>query len=82
MVENDGEHRLEPGEGACWPAGSDNAHQVFNRSERPCTFLIVGTKVTRDIVRYPDLERTLYFDDGRWRLVDKEGKVLREGVDD
>jgi len=80
VVENDGEHRLVPGDAACWPAGEPNAHQVVNRSSAPCSFLIAGTKVSEDVVRYPDLQRTLHVGDGRWRLVDdRDGRVIREG---
>jgi len=35
LVENDGEHALQPGDAACWPAGVPNAHHVLNRSEAP-----------------------------------------------
>ena len=81
VIENDGEHVLRPGDAACWPAGVANAHQVINRSSEPCSFLIAGTKVTHDVVHYPDLERVLYFGEGHWRLVDKDGKVLRERIE-
>jgi len=43
--------------------------------------LIAGTKVKRGVVRYPDLGRVCHFADGCWRVVDKEGNLLREGVE-
>lgn len=30
------------------PAGTENAHQVVNRSGTPCTYLIFGTRVSHD----------------------------------
>ena len=45
VIEEDGPHLLQPGDAACWPAGAENAHQVVNRSESPCSFLIFGTLV-------------------------------------
>src|SRR5580765_8124314 len=70
VVENDGEHRLARGDVACWPAGVANANQVFNKSDAPCSYLIVGTRVTHDVCRYPDLARTLYTEGETWRFVD------------
>ena len=82
MTSNDGEHVLGPGDAACWPAGSANAHHVLNRSDAPCTYLICGTRVPRDVVHYPELGRTLYIDGPAWRLVDADGTLLKEGVEE
>ncbi len=79
VVENDGEHVLQPGDVACWPAGVDNAHHVLNRSAAPCSFLIVGTKLSHDICHYPDVGRTLYTEGATWRLVDVAGVILESG---
>jgi uncharacterized cupin superfamily protein len=79
VVENDGAHVLQPGDVACWPAGVDNAHHVFNRSTKPCSYLIVGTKLSRDVCHYPDAGKTLYTEGETWRMVDAEGVVLKSG---
>lgn len=79
VVENDGDHVLQPGDVACWPAGVDNAHHVLNRSSEPCSFLIVGTKVSHDVCHYPDVGETLYTEGDTWRLVDAAGAVLKSG---
>jgi uncharacterized cupin superfamily protein len=81
VVEDDGKHLLRPGDAACWPAGTANAHQVVNDSSEPCSYLIFGTRVSRDTVHYPDLGRTLYFNAGSWRLLGSDGTVIREGRD-
>ncbi|MDG0835271.1 cupin domain-containing protein [Roseateles saccharophilus] len=44
VTENDGPHTLMPGDSACWPAGVANGHTVSNRSNAPCSYLIVGTR--------------------------------------
>jgi uncharacterized cupin superfamily protein len=44
VTEDDGHHRLLPGDAACWPAGVPNGHTVSNRSDAPCSYLIVGTR--------------------------------------
>ncbi|MFN9449837.1 MAG: cupin domain-containing protein [Rubrivivax sp.] len=45
VTEDDGAHRLLPGDSACWPAGVPNGHTVSNRSTRPCTVLVVGCRL-------------------------------------
>ena len=79
VVENDGRHVLEPGDAACWPAGVPNAHHVLNESSEPCSFLIVGTRLTDDICHYPDVGKTLYTEGENWRVEDAAGKVLKSG---
>jgi uncharacterized cupin superfamily protein len=80
VIEDDGAHTLRPGDAACWPAGTENAHQVVNRSDAPCAYLIFGTRTTHDITRYPDVGQILYdFDDGSWRLPRTDGTLIREG---
>ncbi len=39
-----GAHLLRSGDAACWPAGVANAHQVVNRSDAPCTYLVLGSR--------------------------------------
>lgn len=81
VVEDDGEHALGPGNAAAWPAGSSNAHQVVNRSSAPATCLVIGTRMVRDVVHYPDSNRELHDADGRWRLL-RGGEELARGVID
>ena len=79
VVENDGPHVLEPGDAACWPAGVPNAHHVLNESAEPCSYLIVGTRVTHDVCHYPDVGKTLYTEGDVWRVEDASGTVLKSG---
>ena len=60
-------------------AGVANAHHVVNRSGARCVYLIVGTRVPRDVCHYPDSGRTLHTDADGWRLVDTEGRVVKSG---
>ena len=54
IIEDASEALLRAGDSACWPAGETVAHTVVNRSEHPCSYLIIGTRVTHDICHYPD----------------------------
>jgi uncharacterized cupin superfamily protein len=65
VIEEDGPHLLRPGDAACWPAGTANAHQVVNRSGAPCSYFILGSGVVPDVIHYPDRGEILYaFDNG------------------
>lgn len=80
VIEDDGEHLLQPGDCACWPAGVPNAHHVVNRSAAPCSYLIVGTRMAHDVCHYPDSGRTLYTEGESWRLEDGEGALVKSGL--
>ena len=79
VIEDEGNHILLPGDAACWPAGTANAHQVHNRSKAPCSYLIVGTRAPHDVVHYPDSEQILYNEGDRWRLLRTDGTILKSG---
>jgi len=79
VIEEDGAHVLLPGDAACWPAGAANAHYVQNRSSTPCTYLIVGTRVTHGVCHYPDAGRVLHTEGETWRMLRDDGTLLKEG---
>jgi uncharacterized cupin superfamily protein len=79
IVEDDGPHVLRPGDAACWPAGTPIAHHAVNRSSAPCSYVIVGTRVTHDICHYPDVRRLLHTEGSTWRLVTAEGATIKSG---
>lgn len=79
VTENDGAHTLYPGDSAVWPAGVSNAHHVSNQTSEPCTYLIVGTRLTQDVCHYPDSGRTLYCEGETWRMVEADGTVFKTG---
>jgi uncharacterized cupin superfamily protein len=80
VIESDGTHPLHPGDAACWPAGAANAHQVVNRSDAPCTYLILGTRMAREVIHYPDAGRVGYIEGEAWRLHrTDDGAPIMEG---
>jgi len=79
VVENDGRHVLEPGDAACWPAGIPNAHCMLNESTEPCSYILVGTRLTHDVCHYPDSRSICYTEGETWRVVDAAGQVIRSG---
>ncbi len=79
IIDNHGAHLLTTGDAVCWPHGAPNAHQVKNLSTAPASYLIMGTRVARDICHYPDTGRRQVNLDSTWRVEDSAGTVLRGG---
>ena len=80
VIEDDGAHTLRPGDAACWPAGAANAHQVVNRSDAPCTYLIFGTRMAHEVIHYPDVEKVGYIEGETWRLHrTDDGSLIKGG---
>ena len=82
VVENDGPHKIGPGDMCCWPEGVANAHQMLNRSNALVRYLVVGSGAERDRVHYPDQGETLHHEPPRWWVVDRAGRIVREGETD
>jgi uncharacterized cupin superfamily protein len=57
LVEDDGPHALVPGDACGWPASVANGHHIVNRSDEPCSYLIIGTRAPADVVRYSDIDK-------------------------
>jgi uncharacterized cupin superfamily protein len=50
----EGERELEAGDMVHFPTGPEGAHQVANRTQEPARYLVVDSKVSPEIVEYPD----------------------------
>lgn len=60
----DQESTLRTGDSAGWRAGDPIAHCLENRSTSDAVMLVVGTRLTEDIVHYPDHDMVLHRDCG------------------
>ena len=50
----DGEDELEPGDFVHFPRGAAGAHQVVNHTDEPARYVVADTKVSPEVVEYPD----------------------------
>ena len=50
----DGERELEPGDVVHFPTGASGAHNVVNRTDVPVRYVVADTKVTPEIIEYPE----------------------------
>jgi len=53
----DGERQLDEGEAVHFPPGPDGAHGLRNDTASPVRYLVAGTRVSPEIVEYPDLKQ-------------------------
>jgi uncharacterized cupin superfamily protein len=74
LVDDEGDHAMRPGDSAAFPAGDRNGHHLQNRSDRPATYLVVGTRAERDRCHYPDHDLVY------WREGDRKGYAKRDGT--
>ena len=70
LVEDEGETRLAAGDCAAFPKGIANGHHLVNRSDTPCTFVVVGRPSMTDC-HYPDID--LHLDAATGRFTCKDG---------
>jgi uncharacterized cupin superfamily protein len=56
LVTDEGEQILTPGLCAGFPAGSKNAHQLVNRSNRPARYLEISNRDPEDSAEYSDVD--------------------------
>ena len=53
---------LGPGDAACWKAGVPTAHRMYNHTDTPARYLVIGTRAVADRVTYPEEDRVLHLD--------------------
>jgi uncharacterized cupin superfamily protein len=75
LVTDAGEQVLRAGAAAGFPAGRPDGHHLINRSDRPATYLEVGTRREDvDEVDYPDIDMAVRHRDGQQMFVRKSGE--------
>ena len=75
LISNAGETPLEPGMCAGFRAGTDDAHQLVNRSDTDVVYLEIGDRSPGDSAIYPDDDLVAEMSPGgQWRFLHKDGR--------
>jgi uncharacterized cupin superfamily protein len=80
---HDEEYQLNTGDVVALPPGSDGAHQLLNRTDRPTNLLMASTLLSRDVVVYPDSKKQMYWVDklaaepSETKLLIRDGEVAK-----
>ena len=77
---NDGEHTLQAGMCVGFPAGAADAHHLVNRSARPASFVVVGSRVAGDSAFYPDDDLAIFQREQGRAFVHKDGTPYDKGA--
>lgn len=76
LIEDDGETVLRAGDCAGFPAGVADGHHLVNRSDRPATFLEVGTRWPTERGHYPDDDLAYHREGGKVGYTRKDGSPV------
>lgn len=50
-------HVMEAGDYVCFPAGQKVGHSLYNHTDAPCRYLIIGERNPNDVIVYPESGR-------------------------
>ncbi len=79
VLVEDTETPLHSGDTACWPAGQPTGHQLQNRSDAPAIYLTIGTRLSRDVIHYPDHDLITHKDGKARRYLHRDGTPYPQG---
>jgi len=77
LVDDAGEHLMTAGMCAGFKAAVPNGHQLVNRSDRPASYLEIGTRAEGDRAHYPGEDLVAVKENGRFRLTRKDGSPIQ-----
>jgi len=74
LVTTTGEEVLRAGDVIGFPAGTEDAHHLVNRSAAPAVYLEVGSRIEEDMAYYPDDDLAWKVEDGDFVAYHKDGR--------
>lgn len=76
LRDDDGEHLLTAGMCAGFKAGVENGHCLVNNTERPATYVEIGTRSAGERGNYPDADLQAVKTNFKWSFTRKDGSAL------
>ena len=73
LITDNGEQVLGAGMAAGFPAGREDGHHLVNRSDKPATYLEVGTRAALEYCVYPDVDMELDLRDRKFVFRHRDG---------
>ena len=80
LKDDDGEHEMQVGECATFPAGETNGHHFLNLTDKPATFLVVGTHTPTETGYYSDVDMMVRDDENGFEFTKKDGTPLTADI--
>jgi uncharacterized cupin superfamily protein len=76
LGDNAGDHVMTSGMCAGFKAGVANGHHLKNLSDKPATYLEIGTRNSKDISTYSDVDMLAKKDGGGWVITKRDGGAI------
>ncbi|MGR3621752.1 cupin domain-containing protein [Pseudophaeobacter sp.] len=76
LIDDQGEHEMQPGDCASFPAGEANGHHLKNMTDAPASFLVVGTRTPTETAYYSDIDMMVEMDAKGFSFTRKDGSPL------
>ncbi len=76
LIDDHGEHPMQPGDCAAFRAGVANGHHFVNRTDKPASFLVVGTKAATEVAHYSDVDLMIRVEGGKSTFTKADGSPL------
>lgn len=54
LINDEGEHVLTAGMCAGFPAGEENGHHLVNKTDKPASYIEIGSRMPTETAHYPD----------------------------
>jgi len=78
MVTDAGETEMHTGDCAAFPANTPDGHHFINRTDKPMTFLVIGTKAPREVATYSDVDLVVTLEAGQAVFTHKDGRPYQQ----
>ncbi|MEP2030406.1 MAG: cupin domain-containing protein [Paracoccaceae bacterium] len=80
LKDDDGEHQMQVGDCATFPAGEANGHHILNLTDKSATFLVVGTRTPTETGYYSDVDMMVRDDKNGFEFTKKDGSPLTPDI--
>lgn len=78
LVQDAGETVMRVGDCAAFPANTPDGHHFINRTDRPASFLVVGSRAKREVATYSDVDLMVTVEGGVATFTTKDGQPYKE----
>ena len=76
LIDDHGETELKQGDCAAFPAGDPNGHHITNKTDRPGSFVVIGTHTPTEIGHYSDMDMKAVIKNGQFSFTTGDGRPV------
>lgn len=77
LITDEGATLMEPGDCAAFPANTPNGHHFINHTDKPASFLVIGSKAKREVATYSDVDLMVTMEAGKAEFTYKDGTPFK-----